>query len=192
MCPRLRHPSRTIFLIVTFAFPIFVTAQNYNQEGFGRPALLMISYPGAPVDEEGRRVRAMVSEIKLKTPLPARSKWRILPGTTFPPHRRPKNGIKVKLYTDKGANRRLLCAIQISYFRNRRGRWQPHYKLDSDTVIIWRGNVWAPLNPVADEYNVLFLVNTRSPNGQGFHRYLDLRSSTGPVTVDSWIVGQGL
>ena len=116
-----------------------------------------------------------------------------LTGYQFSSYKRPRGTIKVKLYTDEGANRRLLCAIGVRYFRNAEGKWQPLYRLDPDTIIVFRGNAWAPLNPAAaDESNLLFLTNTRSPNGQGFHEYLELESSEGPVTINSWIAGQGL
>jgi hypothetical protein len=167
-------------------------AQSINEEGFGMPALMIISHPQADPDDEGRRVRPIVGIVKPKEPLGPHTKWRILPGTIFPPHRKIVGSAKVKLYTDEGPNRRLLCAITVRYFRNRQGQWQPHYRLDSDTLIIFRGNAWGPLNPVADEYNLLFLTNTRSPNGQGFHEYLDLESSVGPVTINSWIFGRGI
>ncbi len=167
-----------------------VAADGYNEEGFGLPALLIISHPDAGEDEEGRRVRVMVSIVKLKKPLPARTNWRILPGTTYPAHKRPRGIVKAKLYTGEGANKQLLGSIGVRYFRNRRNQWQPHYRLDEDSVIIFRGSVWAPLNPVSDEANLFFLTNTGAPNGQGYYPYLDLRSSIGPVTINSWIVGQ--
>ncbi|MCG6976122.1 MAG: hypothetical protein LJE56_06865 [Acidiferrobacterales bacterium] len=167
-------------------------AQSINEEGFGMPALMIISHPQADPDDEGRRVRPIVGIVKPKEPLGPRTKWRILPGTVFPSYRRIVGSAKVKLYTDEGPNRRLLCAITVRYFRNRQGQWQPYYRLDSDTLIIFRGNAWGPLNPVADEYNLLFQTNTRPPNGQGFYEYLDLESSAGPVTINSWIFGRGI
>lgn len=169
-----------------------VVAQDYNEEGFGLPALLIISHPKAGEEEDGRRVRAMLSIVKPKAPLPARVVWRILPGTLYPPHQRPRGTAKVKLYTGEGINKQLLCSIEVRYFRNRRNQWQPLYRLDDDSTIIWRGSVWAPLNPVADEANLLFLISSLTPNGAGFYPYLDLRSSVGPVTINSWIVGRGL
>ena len=165
---------------------------TYNQEGFGLPALMVITHPGAGPDEEGRRVRPLVGIVKPKEPLGPREKWRIVPGTLFDPGVRITGSAKVKLYTDEGANRRLLCVINVRYFRNREGKWQPLYKLDSDSLIIFRGNAWAPLNPVADEHNLFFLSNTYAPNGQGYYPYLDLTSSVGPVTINSWIFGKGI
>lgn len=167
-----------------------VVAQGYNEEGFGKPTLLIISHPDAPEDEEGRRVRAMVSIVKPFKPLPARDAWRILPGTVYPANKHPRGVVKVKLYTDEGANKQLLCSINVRYFRNRRNQWQPLYQLDADSVIIYKGSAWEPLNPVADETNLFFLTNNRMPNGQGYYPYLDLQSSTSAVTINSWIVGR--
>lgn len=164
----------------------------YNQEGFGMPALMLITHPEAGPDEEGRRVRPLVGIVKPKEPLGPRERWRIVTGTIFDPGIRPTGSAKVKLYTDEGANRRLLCVINVRYFRNRAGNWQPMYRLDSDSLIIFRGNAWAPLNPVADEHDLFFLTNTRAPNGQGYYEYLDLVSSVGPVTINSWIFGKGI
>lgn len=194
-------PSLLLFVVCS-CWTFVVAAAGYNEEGFGLPTLLIISHPGASQgqnededeadEEEGRRVRAMVSIVKLEKPLPARSNWRILPGTVYPLYKRPRGEVKVKLYTGEGANKQLLCSINVRYFRNRSNRWQPHYRLDPDSIIIWRGSAWTPLNPVVDETNLLFLANTRSPNGQGYYPYLDLRSTVGPVTINSWIVGRGL
>ncbi|MFV1997482.1 MAG: hypothetical protein ACC641_05660, partial [Acidiferrobacterales bacterium] len=102
----------------------------------------------------------------------------------------PRGEVKVKLYTDEGANKRLLGSINVRYFRNRRNQWQPYYQLDSDSIIVFKGSAWGPLNPVADETNLFFLINTNFPNGQGYYPYLDLQSSIGPVTINSWIVGR--
>jgi hypothetical protein len=181
-----------LLLVTATIFSAAAKADEFNQEGFGMPALLTISHPQAEPDDEGRRVRPILGMVKPKKPLGPRSKWRILTGTLFPGYHRPTGTVKVKLYTGEGANRRLLCAIGVRYFRNAEGKWQPHYRLDPDTIIIFRGNAWAPLNPVADEHNLLFLTNTRAPNGQGFYQYLELESSEGPLTIDSWLVGRGL
>lgn len=188
------HRKHSSLLILAFSviFAAPVVAQDFNQEGFGVAALFVISHPAATAEEDGRRVRAMISIVAPKHPLPARNTWRILPGTVYPSHLRPRGEVKVKLYTGVGANKQLLCAIDVRYFRNRRNQWQPHYRLNEDSTIIWRGSVWGSLNPVADETNLLFLISTRTPNGQGFYSYLDLRSSVGPVTINSWIVGRGL
>ena len=183
-------PSLLLFFFFSF-WPVVGAAEGYNEEGFGRPTLLFISHPDADEDEEGRRVRAMVSIVRPKKPLPARAKWYILPGTVYPSYQRPRGEVKVKLYTGEGANKQLLASIDVRYFRNRQNRWQPHYRLDPDSIVIWRGSVWAPLNPVADEANLFFLINTRAPNGQGYYPYLKLQSSIGPVTINSWIVGKG-
>jgi hypothetical protein len=181
----------TGFTILT-AFVGFAYAQDYNEEGFGMPALMVITHPAAGPDDEGRRVRPLVGIVQPKEPLGPRENWRIVPGTVFGPRIRPTGSAKIKLYTDEGANRRLLCVINVRYFRNREGKWQPHYRLDPDATIIFRGSAWAPLNPVADEHNLLFLTNTRAPNGQGYYPYLDLASSIGPVTINSWIFGKGI
>jgi hypothetical protein len=189
----IRHYLLSLLLFVAGSYwTVTVAAQGYNEEGFGRPALLIISHPDAREDEEGRRVRAMVSIVRPDKPLPARSTWRILTGTVYPANKHPRGEAKVKLYTGEGVNRQLICSIKVKYFRNRLNQWQPLYKLDPDTVIILRGSVWAPLNPVADEYNLTFLTNQRMPNGQGYYPYLDIESIRGPLTVNSWIVGKGL
>jgi len=198
-----RYLPPLLLFVACSCWTLVVAADAYNEEGFGRPTLLIISHPDAGKDknkdddeeadgDEGRRVRAMVSIVKPKIPLSARSTWRILPGTVYPLHKRLRGEVKVKLYTGEGANKQLLCSINVRYFRNRRNQWQPHYQLDPESIIIYRGSVWAPLNPVADEANLFFLTNTRSPNGQGYYPYLDLRSSIGPVTINSWIVGRGI
>lgn len=196
-------PSLLLFVVCS-CWTFVVAADGYNEEGFGRPTLLIISHPGAGQDqnqdenedevdeEEGRRVRAMVSIVTPKKPLPARDIWRILPGTVYPAYKHPRGQVKVKLYTGEGANKQLLCSINVRYFRNRRNQWQPHYQLDEDSLIIFRGSAWAPLNPMADETNLLFLINTRAPNSQGFYPTLDLQSTVGPVTINSWIVGRGI
>lgn len=189
----IRRYSPSLLLFVACSIWANVVAANeYNEEEFGKPTLLIISHPDADEDEEGRRVRAMVSIVKPNKPLPAQTSWRILPGTLYPVNKHPRGEAKVKLYTGEGVHRQLICSIKVKYFRNRQNRWQPLYQLDPDTIIIFRGSVWAPLNPVADEHNVTFLTNQRMPNGQGYYPYLDIESIRGPLTVNSWIVGKGL
>ncbi len=188
----MRRYLSSLLLVLFFPFCAAVAAADgYNEEGFGLPTLLIISHPNAGEDEEGRRVRVMVSIVKLGNPLPARTMWRILPGTAYPAHKHPRGVVKAKLYTGEGSNKQLLSSIDVRYFRNRRNLWQPHFRLGEDSLIIFRGSAWAPLNPMSDETNLFFLTNTGAPNGQGYYPYLDLRSSIGPVTINSWIVGQG-
>ncbi|MFV1997886.1 MAG: hypothetical protein ACC641_07725, partial [Acidiferrobacterales bacterium] len=106
-----RRYSPLLLLFVIYSYGIaVVAAPGTSEEEFGRPTLLVLSYPDADKDEdedeEGRRVRAMVSIVTLEQPLPARSTWRILPGTVYPAQQRPRGEVKVKLYTDEGANKR--------------------------------------------------------------------------------------
>ena len=182
----------TPIIFCLFLSTTVVTAEDYNEPGYGQPTLLIISHAEASEDEAAHRVRALLSIVKPKTPLSARSTWRILPGTVYPSHKRPRGEAKVKLYTGEGVNKQLLCSIVVRYFRNRQNQWQPHYRLDEDSTIIWRGSVWAPLNPLADETNAFFLISSHTPNGLGYYPSLDLESSIGPVTINSWIVGRGL
>jgi len=184
-----------ITCLVVFAitlWPILNVADEVNDEGFGLPTLLVISHPKASDIEEGRRVRARVSIVRPNKPVQAQTSWRILPGTLYPLNKHPKGEAKVKLYTGEGVHRQLVCSVKVKYYRNRQNKWQPFYKLDPDTIIIWRGSAWEPLNPVADEYNSTFLTNKRMPNGQGYYPYLDLESVKGPLAINSWIVGKGL
>lgn len=178
-------------LIVGAALPAAL-ASGFNEEGFGLPALLYLTYPEAEPDDDGRKVRAFTGEVVLEEALPAQELWRIMPGTGFRTASRPKGPVKFKVYTGRGADRRLIVAVNIRYYRDRRGVWRPWYQLDSDTTVLWRGNAWGPLNPVADESNLVIPANTGTPNAEGYFPYLDLQSIEGPLAIDSWIVGYGI
>jgi hypothetical protein len=192
-----RLAARSISLLLCLVFgtaPALTMADpaGVNEEGFGLPALLYLTHPMAGPGNDGRKVRAFTGEVVLKEALPARELWRIMPGTGFPTAYRPKGPVKVKLYTGQGPDRRLIVAVNIRYYRDRSGTWRPWYQLDSDTTVLWRGNAWGPLNPVADESNLVIPANTGTPNAEGYFPYLDLQSIEGPLAIDSWIVGYGI
>ena len=180
-------------VVILFALVLAngVSAQvpSYNQEGFGLPALFVLSYPDVAPDFEGRRVRMMAGEVVPEEPLPAHQQWFVLPGTVLKPYQLPRRGaLQVKLYNDRGAKRRLLCTINVRYYRNRYGKSIPMYQLDSDNEGIWYGNTFKAFNKMLDTPPLLYRTNTDLPNGDGYYSHLTLQSAVGAVTIDSWTV----
>ena len=180
----------TIIALV-FAAAAGAAEREYNQEGFGLPALFILNYPDAAPDYEGRRVRMMTGKVIPEVPLPAHEKWFVLPGTLLkawqhPPRRR----LQVQLYNDRGAKRRLLCTINVRYYRNRDGRSIPMYQLNSDNEGMWYGNTFKAINKMMETPPLMYRTNTDLPNGDGYFSHLKLKSSVGPVTIDSWTVVQ--
>jgi hypothetical protein len=188
-------PFRSSIVVILLALGLAggVRAQErtYNQEGFGLPALFVLNYPDAAADFEGRRVRMMTGQVIPEEPLAAHKQWLILPGTVLRPFQVPPRGIRVRLYNDRGARRRLLCTINVRYYRGRDGRSRPMYQLDSDNTGMWYGNTFKAFNKMLDAPPLMYRSNTDLPNGDGFYSYLKLQSSVGPVTIDSWTVDQG-
>jgi hypothetical protein len=188
-------PFRSLMVVILLAFVLAngVRAQEptYNQEGFGLPALFVLSYPDAAPDFEGRRVRMMAGEVVPEEPLPAHEDWFILPGTVLRSFQVPPRGVlRVRLYNDRGAKRRLLCTINIRYYRTRDGKWHPVYQLDSDNEGMWVGNTFKAFNKMLDTPPLMYRSNTDLPNGDGYFSFLKLHSSVGPITIDSWTVVQ--
>jgi hypothetical protein len=170
-------PFRSLMVVILLAFVLAtgVRAQEptYNQEGFGLPALFVLSYPDAAPDFEGRRVRMMAGEVVPEEPLPAHEDWFILPGTVLRSFQVPPRGVlRVRLYNDRGAKRRLLCTINIRYYRTR------------------DGNTFKAFNKMLDTPPLMYRSNTDLPNGDGYFSFLKLHSSVGPITIDSWTVVQ--
>lgn len=163
---------------------------TYNQEGFGLPALFVLNYHGAPPDYNGRRVRMLAGDTAPSSPLPAQDVWYILPGTVLRSFQTPPRGVRVRLYTGKGVNRRLLCTVRVRYYRVTGGKWRPWYELDSDYNGIWHNNAFKPFNPAIEEQPLVYRIGSLLPNGDGYYPYLKLQSSVGPLSINSWNVSQ--
>lgn len=203
-----RWLGSTLILTSLFALglPSYAQEPRETQEGFGLPALLAFGPVLIPLKDQGtspeypddedeviyeepfRRVRALKGTVHPKEPLPAESTWYILRGTAL--KKRPKRLIKVELYSGRGANKRLLVVITVKYFQDKNGAWQPWYQLDSDYIANW-GRMQNPMSKLNEQMNSMFNIASRSPNGEGYFPYLKLRSTLGPVAIDSWIVGFG-
>jgi hypothetical protein len=162
---------------------------SYNPVGYGRPTVLLLHYPGAIASDQQHGVRMLKGKVILDQPMPAQEQWDILPGTTLRPDQRPPRGLQVQLFTSTGANRQLLCTIDVRYYRTRQGGWRPWYALDSEKNGIWYHGKFKSFNPAYENTPLLYNDTSSLPNGQGYYLSLKLKSSAGPVGIKSWVVG---
>lgn len=166
-----------------------ITPENsYNPVGYGLPSVLVIRSAGTPADNEGHRVRMLEGKVILDRPMPAQEQLHILPGTVLSPLHRPPRGLQVQLFTGTGANQQLLCTIDVRYYRTRQGGWRPWYALDSEKNGVWYQGKYKSFNPTYENTPLLYNDTSSLPNGQGYYLSLKLKSSAGPVGINSWIV----
>ncbi len=116
----------------------------------------------------------------------AREKWTLRPGDALTSDVRPDDRV-VEFYQASGTQAMLLCAVQVRYFRNPNGQWQPHYLLIEEPLVARTGNRWQPLTT---PHGSATLVRHGAilPNAEGFYPALEFGLSIGTTPIDYWQV----
>jgi hypothetical protein len=116
-----------------------------------------------------------------------REKWALHPGEALTSDARPADRL-VELYQASGQQATLLCAVQVRYFRNRDGAWQPHYLLLDEPLVMRKGERWQPLTAQLGNAALVVLTSSTLPNAEGFYPALEFGLSTGTTPIDYWQV----
>lgn len=151
------------------------------------PVLLTLESadPGKP------RVRATVKAEGGLTESPTRAqpreKWSLKPGEALRSEARPADRL-VELYQASGTQATLLCAVQVRYFRNKDGDWQPHYVMLDEPLVTRRGEKWLPATALRGNAALVVITNATLPNAEGFYPAIEFGLSIGTTPIDYWQV----
>lgn len=166
-----------LFFILLGAAPVQAAA----------PALFTLESadPGQP------RVRATVKAEGGLTASPVRGhkreKWSLTTGEALTSDTRPADRL-VELYQAQGTQAILLCAVQVRYFQNRDGQWQPHYTMIDEPLVMRQGERWLPLTALRGNAALVVLTNAALPNAEGFYPAIEFGLSIGTTPIDYWQV----
>ncbi len=170
-----------------FAALIFFLAGSFIAQA-AAPVLLTLESadPGQP------HVRATIkAEGGGLTASPARGhkreKWRLRPGEALTSDARPADRL-VELYQASGTQTTLLCAVQVRYFQNKEGQWQPHYVMLDEPLVMRRGERWLPGTALRGNAALVVLTSATLPNAEGFYSTLEFGLSIGTTPIDYWQV----
>jgi len=166
-----------LFFILVGTFPAHAAA----------PVLLTLESadPGKP------RVSATVKTEGGLTESPARGqpreKWSLKTGEALTADTRPADRL-VELYQASGNQATLLCAVQVRYFRNPNGEWQPHYLMLDEPLVTRVGEKWLPVTALRGNAALVVITNAALPNAEGFYPTIEFGLSIGATPIDYWQV----
>ncbi len=116
-----------------------------------------------------------------------REKWTLRPGEALTSDARPADRL-VELYQASGAQATLLCAVQVRYFQNKEGAWQPHYVMLDEPLVMRVGEKWLPAAALRGNAALVVLTSATLPNAEGFYPSLEFGLSIGTTPIDYWQV----
>ena len=114
-----------------------------------------------------------------------REKWSVRSGETLTSGVRPADRL-VELYQASGTQATLLCAVQVRYFQNRDGQWQPHYVMIDEPLVMRQGERWLPGTALRGNAALVVITNATLPNAEGFYPTLEFGLSIGTTPIDLW------
>ena len=170
----------------TFAALIFFLAGSFTAQA-APPVLLTLE----SADLDKPRVSASIKAEGGLTTSPThnqkREKWALKPGEALTSETRPADRL-VELYQASGTQATLLCAVQVRYFQNRDGQWQPHYVMLDEPLVMRRGERWLPGTALRGNAALVVLTSITLPNAEGFYPTLEFGLSIGTTPIDLWQV----
>ncbi len=116
-----------------------------------------------------------------------REKWSLKPGEALTSETRPDDRL-IELYQASGNQATLLCAVQVRYFRNKDGEWQPHYVMVDEPLVTRVGEKWLPLTALRGNAALVVITNATLPNAEGFYPAIEFGLSIGTTPIDYWQV----
>lgn len=116
-----------------------------------------------------------------------REKWSIKTGDSLTSEARPADRL-IELYQASGTQATLLCAVQVRYFRNKDGEWQPHYAMVDEPLVTRVGEKWLPVTALRGNAALVVITNATLPNAEGFYPAIEFGLSIGTTPIDYWRV----
>jgi hypothetical protein len=165
---------------------IFILAGALTAEA-AAPVLLTLDSADAGKPRVSAVVKAEGGLTASPTRAQPREKWSLKPGEALRSEARPADRL-VELYQASGTQATLLCAVQVRYFRNPDGAWQPHYVMLDEPLVTRRGEKWLPVTALRGNAALVVITNATLPNAEGFYPALEFGLSIGTTPIDYWQV----
>ena len=95
----------------------------------------------------------------------------------------------LQFYQRSGNDVLVLCTITIKYARDPKG-WRPTFLLNPQPLVSWDGQKLVPIATEDAARGHIQIVQTATPDGDGFYSAFVFNFSTGPAQIDAWAVQQ--
>ncbi len=115
------------------------------------------------------------------------AQWIISAGDAIQSDSRPDDRV-VSFYKGVGNEGILLFMIKVRYYQNSNGLWVPQFQLDEEPLVARINGRWQPLASVHGVPNLIVQTGNTLPNADGYFISLQFGFTTGPTTIDAWIV----
>ncbi|MBI3570541.1 MAG: hypothetical protein HY082_05500 [Gammaproteobacteria bacterium] len=117
-----------------------------------------------------------------------REKWIVRAGEAIQSEARPGDRA-VNFYKTTGGESTLLFIVKARYYQNDDGKWAPHFQLNEEPLVV-RGQdgKWKPLTTIQGVPSLIVQSGTALPNAEGYTASLELGFTTGPTSIDAWLV----
>ncbi len=140
--------------------------------------------------EQGHHLRMDVEAKAGEAVSPTRGKgfdkWALLPGNPLVVDAQPTD-ITVELFRGTPTQGVRWCTVTIRYYRDARGVWVPHYRLDQEAFVArGKDGRWLPF--AAAGTSLIVLTSSTLPNADGFYPSLEFIPSSDLLQIDSWVV----
>jgi len=183
---RLAPGRRAALAVAALAVSVFLTGFSLNPFATSTPVLMVLAHA-----EAGKLVETKIENKSGETASPDKNKpqeqWVIRAGDTIKSDTRPAERA-VKFYQGTSSEGTLLFMVKVRYYPDEKGGWVPRYQLDEQPLVVRRNGRWVPLTNIQGVPSLIVQTGSILPNAEGYFTSLQLGFTTGPISIDAWVV----
>jgi hypothetical protein len=116
------------------------------------------------------------------------AQWTLRAGDTLDQPTPPPDGL-IQFYRVTGNDVQALFTITVKYDRDPKG-WRPTFLLNPQPLVSWDGHKLVPVTTEDAAHGQIQIVQTSTPDGDGFYSAFVFKFSTGLTQIDAWAVQQ--
>jgi hypothetical protein len=113
--------------------------------------------------------------------------WFLRAGEAVKSAARPADRV-VSFYQGTGTQSALLFIVKLRYYPNNEGRWVAQFQIDQEPLVARVNGRWQPLTTVQGVPSLIVITSNTLPNAEGYFASLDFSFTTGPTSIDAWMV----
>ncbi|MHB8534867.1 MAG: hypothetical protein ACYDBW_05410 [Sulfuricaulis sp.] len=165
---------------------VFLTGFSLNPFHRDPPALLYLAHT-----EAGKLIETRIEITSGQNISPDKSKpqemWLIRSGDTIVSTTPPANRA-VSFYKSANGGVMLIFIVKVRYFPDEKGGWVPKFQLNEEPLVTRINGRWQPLTTGQGMPGLVVQTGSILPNAEGYFTSLEFSFSTGPSSIDAWLV----
>ncbi|MHB8623179.1 MAG: hypothetical protein ACYC9J_04870 [Sulfuricaulis sp.] len=176
VCARIAAAAVSVLLL---SFTPGIDAANF-------PVLMVLQYTvaGNTVQTQITTQAGLLASPNQGIPV---AQWSISAGDAIQSATRPADRA-VSFYQGAGNQSSAIFVINVRYFQNSSGRWLPQFQLDEEPLVARLRGRWQALTTTHGTPGLIMQSGTALPNAEGYSAALVLGFTTGPASIDGWLV----